>query len=203
MSRYFSAKKLGFYDSAIKDVYDAAGTWPADAVSVTDAIWEEYTSTPEVGKILSSDSTGNPCWEDTETEDSIYASQYSLLKSNISNTLSAITACGLLNPIVAGCVFGEALMMNAVQDYVPTTLKSMEDNSGGLWDVESLGTKIIGVIGSVRYAAGMVLGQGKIKVEALKALKEEVDSGSKTLEDLKSFDCSIDTPEVSTVDLFS
>ncbi len=63
MKKYcYSAKMNGFYCSLFKDDYDLAGTWPDDAMSVDDDVYNTYTKTPPEGKILGADINGKPCW---------------------------------------------------------------------------------------------------------------------------------------------
>ncbi len=64
MTHTYSASKNAFYSYEWKDEYDAAGTWPADAVDVSDDTWREYSAEPPVGKFLSSDASGMPVWID-------------------------------------------------------------------------------------------------------------------------------------------
>lgn len=63
MSHYFTAKEVGFYDSNIKDAYDRAGTWPGDALEISDAEHALYSGQPPSGKMLGSEN-GRPAWVD-------------------------------------------------------------------------------------------------------------------------------------------
>lgn len=65
MTKYFSSATSGFFDDALKPSYDAAGTWPEDAVKVSDEVWQEFISSPASGKQLGADSSGSPTWVDT------------------------------------------------------------------------------------------------------------------------------------------
>ena len=64
MTKYFSPSTLGFFDDSLKESYDVAGTWPDDAVEVTDATWQEFIAAPANGKQLRADSSGGPAWVD-------------------------------------------------------------------------------------------------------------------------------------------
>lgn len=64
MTYAYSASKNAFYSHEWKEDYDAAGTWPADAVDVSDDVWKEYSSEPPAGKVRASDSSGMPVWID-------------------------------------------------------------------------------------------------------------------------------------------
>ncbi|PWW07830.1 tail fiber assembly protein [Mangrovibacter plantisponsor] len=64
MTTYFSATTCGFYDDYLKDNYLKAGSWPSDAREVTAEELAIYTTPPETGKKLGSDSSGSPAWVD-------------------------------------------------------------------------------------------------------------------------------------------
>lgn len=63
MSHYFTAKEVGFYDSNIKNAYHRAGTWPDDALEISDADHALYSGQPPSGKMLGSEN-GMPAWVD-------------------------------------------------------------------------------------------------------------------------------------------
>ncbi|GJL37065.1 tail fiber protein [Enterobacter hormaechei] len=58
----FSPATSAFYAYAVKDLYDAAGTWPDDAVDISDALREQF-STAIPGKIIGA-VDGLPSWVD-------------------------------------------------------------------------------------------------------------------------------------------
>lgn len=61
----FSKTTLSFYPYELKDAYDAAGTWPSDAVDIADEVFEAYAfATPPSGKTRGADSSGMPAWVD-------------------------------------------------------------------------------------------------------------------------------------------
>lgn len=61
--RYFSPGNLEFFAGDLRERYIASGTWPDDAVEVTDEEWQAYAASnaPE-GKQLGADQNGRPCW---------------------------------------------------------------------------------------------------------------------------------------------
>lgn len=61
---FFSASALGFFAQDLKDVYDAAGTWPDDAVSIDNDTWRQFIFTQPPGKQLGADAQGMPVWID-------------------------------------------------------------------------------------------------------------------------------------------
>jgi hypothetical protein len=64
---YFSAKMVGFYNDALKDLYDKNSSWPTDAVAITNDTYTAMISGQIAGKILSSDANGNPVLNDPPT----------------------------------------------------------------------------------------------------------------------------------------
>jgi hypothetical protein len=59
----FSATNLAFYANFLQDTYVAAGTWPADAVEITDDIWLNFIGVPPTGKVLGA-LFNSPVWLD-------------------------------------------------------------------------------------------------------------------------------------------
>ncbi|AZV06815.1 tail fiber assembly protein [Enterobacter sp. N18-03635] len=64
MNYAYSPSKNAFYYFGWKNEYDAAGTWPTDAIEVTDDIHEKYSADPPKGKILIAGADGMPAWGD-------------------------------------------------------------------------------------------------------------------------------------------
>lgn len=88
MTVYFSAAKLGFYDDALKAAYEAAGTWPSDAVAITSADHATYTTTPPAGKVLGS-SGGKPAWVDAPAPPAPSLAQKAQAALNAGLTISS------------------------------------------------------------------------------------------------------------------
>lgn len=65
MAIFFSPTTLAFYADDFRADYDAAGTWPADAVAVTDAVWQQFIGTPPAGKVRGT-VNGAPGWVDAD-----------------------------------------------------------------------------------------------------------------------------------------
>jgi len=60
---YYSARDCGFLFLSERRAYDAAGTWPDDAVEVTAEHWQEFGQTaPPAGMRRGSDDQGRPAW---------------------------------------------------------------------------------------------------------------------------------------------
>lgn len=59
---YFSASKRTFLPTSLRATYEAAGTWPEDAVKVTKAAFTTYRQSPPQGMTLGADADGYPVW---------------------------------------------------------------------------------------------------------------------------------------------
>lgn len=62
----WSKATCSFYPIALKALYDNAGTWPSDAVGVSDDVFEEFGLATEIplGKWRGAGSDGMPAWVD-------------------------------------------------------------------------------------------------------------------------------------------
>lgn len=58
----FSPSNTAFYSYTLKDLFDAAGTWPTDAVDITDDVRDQFRVSP-AGKVLGA-VDGLPAWVD-------------------------------------------------------------------------------------------------------------------------------------------
>ena len=62
---YFSKENLGFYPKAMQAHYTELGTWPSDAVELTDLERSTFwMQSAQNGKELGGDSEGRPMWVD-------------------------------------------------------------------------------------------------------------------------------------------
>lgn len=60
---FYSARDCGFLFLSERSAYDAAGTWPEDAVEVTADDWQAFGQTaPPPGMRRGSDDQGRPAW---------------------------------------------------------------------------------------------------------------------------------------------
>lgn len=71
MSNYhFSAGANAFYANALREVYEEAGTWPADAVAVDDSVYQEFAANiSPAGKMRAVGGDGMPVWMDIPEPD--------------------------------------------------------------------------------------------------------------------------------------
>lgn len=60
--KYYSPTTNSFYDSALYAAYKSAGTWPADAVEISDALHAKYMVPPPRGKMLGAGPNSKPSW---------------------------------------------------------------------------------------------------------------------------------------------
>lgn len=61
MAYHFSPAKNAFYTDDLRKDYDAAGSWPADAVATTDAVWQAFVQTAPAGMVRGA-VNGAPAW---------------------------------------------------------------------------------------------------------------------------------------------
>jgi Caudovirales tail fibre assembly protein. len=60
---YFSPSKVAFYDGDLEAAYKSAGSWPSDAVPITDAAYQTFVAQPPAGKVLGASGSA-PAWVD-------------------------------------------------------------------------------------------------------------------------------------------
>ncbi|MCK2185693.1 tail fiber assembly protein [Halomonas getboli] len=62
---FYSASENRFYDPAFKSRYEASGTWPVDAIEVTEDEWQTYgAGESPAGKVRGATAEGRPTWVD-------------------------------------------------------------------------------------------------------------------------------------------
>jgi len=61
MGIVFSPSSGNFYAADLRHSYEASGTWPTDAVDVSDDVWETFIGNPPSGKVLGA-VNGAPGW---------------------------------------------------------------------------------------------------------------------------------------------
>lgn len=60
---YYSSSTNTFYPDELQEAYQAAGSWPEDAVAVTDEEWQVYSiGQPPAGHRRGGDENGHPAW---------------------------------------------------------------------------------------------------------------------------------------------
>lgn len=75
MTYYYSASKNSFYLAAMRSHYVRSGTWPSDAIEVSDDVFQEFSvDTPPEGMQRAPDAVGLPRWVEQEklTQDQIW-----------------------------------------------------------------------------------------------------------------------------------
>lgn len=61
---FFSKSRIAFFDDRFKGSFDKAGSWPADAVEITQEQYITYSNPPPNGKVLGAGKVGFPSWVD-------------------------------------------------------------------------------------------------------------------------------------------
>ncbi|WP_235423210.1 tail fiber assembly protein [Enterobacter hormaechei] len=69
MRKFFSNTTRSFYWEEDKEVFDALGTWPADAVTVSEADWQSYQGVAPQWKLPAVDDNGEMYWIDDPSVD--------------------------------------------------------------------------------------------------------------------------------------
>lgn len=62
MSYYYSPTTNSFYPHSMKESYDAAGTWPVNAVALNDEEYARFSGLPPEGMIRAAGADGLPSW---------------------------------------------------------------------------------------------------------------------------------------------
>lgn len=65
----FSKTTLSFYPLELKADYEAARTWPDDAVEISEEIYENFNRQPAAGNQRGTDENGYPAWVDIPLPD--------------------------------------------------------------------------------------------------------------------------------------
>lgn len=75
MTMYYSPESNGFYPHDMKSLYDEAGSWPSDAVQITDDEYLHLLDGVQSGKNIGLDQNGRPALVDRPplTRDAVLA----------------------------------------------------------------------------------------------------------------------------------
>lgn len=60
---FYSALTNSFYPVSLKHLYENAGTWPEDAIAISDEDFEHFTGTPPLGMQRRVGEDGLPVWK--------------------------------------------------------------------------------------------------------------------------------------------
>lgn len=70
MPKIYSPSTNSFFDPALREAYDASGTWPSDGVEVDDSVFELFALAPAPeGKTRTAGPDGLPIWTDAPEPD--------------------------------------------------------------------------------------------------------------------------------------
>jgi hypothetical protein len=64
MAYHWSPSRLSFYPTEMRTDYEAAGSWPGDAVEVADSVFADFSGSPPAGKLRGAGANGLPAWVD-------------------------------------------------------------------------------------------------------------------------------------------
>lgn len=95
MTLYYSANSNSFLDDALRANYNRAGTWPDDAIAVTDNEWQTYGSgQPPAGKQRGAEADGRPSWIETPPSsiDALAISAMARINAGYTRALDIILA---------------------------------------------------------------------------------------------------------------
>lgn len=199
----FSPSQNTFYYLPMKSAYDNAGTWPADAIEVSDQTHNEFIQTPPAGKVLGV-VNGLPAWVDiVYKSDEVYSTALDKLRINCANATAKMQVpysfeepASWWNQVI------EAEAWMADNSYHPVMLTEMVSSSGGAWTLHDLATKIVANATAWRSGSGNILGQTKAKRFLLDKMKSDVDSGKIDIHEMLNFDCTITNPSVVIADKY-
>lgn len=96
MTKFYSVKTGGFYPSEMRGDYEVAGTWPSDAVEISDDDHSALIDGQSSGKIISSGPDGQPILMDpAPTPYSQIASSYlDIVRSIREDVLNRLAGIG-------------------------------------------------------------------------------------------------------------
>ncbi|WP_347253228.1 tail fiber assembly protein [Leminorella grimontii] len=97
MKKYvYSSTSNAFYPVELRSAYEASGTWPIDAVTVDEAVFNEFSGSSPEGKIRATDNNGFPCWIESPSP-----SQEQLIAvAEVKKRQLMMAANALITPIV-------------------------------------------------------------------------------------------------------
>lgn len=130
MRKFFSNTTRSFYWEEDKEILDELGTWPADAVTVSEADWQSYQGVAPQWKLPAVDDNGEMYWIDDPSVDISAA----VLQRNTElrdELLRKISMRGF--PLQA------AIAMKAATDEQKAELKQLQEYAVKLLNMPDLG----------------------------------------------------------------
>lgn len=188
----------GFYVDSVHII-------PDGAVPVTPERHAELLAGQAAGKIIATDADGRPILVDppAPTAEEIYNQKINDIRRSGEDTARAVKVPYSAEEAQTWwCQYHEAEEWLGNPTYVPVMLHSMVAASNGGWTLSGLSAAILANADEWKIAAGNILGQVKAKIIALQSLRDQVDTGTATLDDLLTFDTSINPPTVNLEEKF-
>lgn len=116
---FFSPTTCGFYAAELKENFVASGTWPADAVEISAAEYDEFKSPPPSGKMLGA-ADGMPVWVNApaKTQTELVAEAEQTQQQLIDSAMSSISVIQLKLQAGRALTDMEKTRLNATLDYI-------------------------------------------------------------------------------------
>jgi hypothetical protein len=119
MNYVYSPSKNAMYAVSMKDDYEAAGTWPADGIEISDDIFIEFSQSSPQGKIRTA-VNGVPAWVDVPppTAEQSVAYAENLKMGLLNEATKAITIWQTKLLMGRKLTDTESASLNAWMDYI-------------------------------------------------------------------------------------
>lgn len=101
----FSATTLWFYAVQLQNAYETSGSWPVDAVAVTDDIWKTYTGMAPPSTKLGAGPDGLPIWLTLPKPVVSLAQQAQTMLTQgltVTSTAPAVSGLYAIDPVAQG-----------------------------------------------------------------------------------------------------
>ncbi|HEX8590619.1 tail fiber assembly protein [Pseudomonas sp.] len=169
MSYVFSATKLAFYDEDLKEHYVTAGSWPSDAVELTDDELATYRTTPPSGQKLAADSDGKPTFVDIYDTD---AAKLAAAQVAQSAALSAACAAAAVSGFTSDALGSTYTYPSAETDQLnlqARVLSSLLNASNSAWTTTFKCTDSAGTEAYVTHTAAQIQAVGMMGEQTINA----------------------------------
>jgi len=167
---YYSHTTAGFYPADMRGDYEVAGTWPADAIELTEAEHSALRAGLAVGKCIDVSSDGRPVLVDLPSPslESVRASAISTINSTYNYAMISLTSNAPQAERETWAMQFEAAQTYQVGTATPEQTALLNAVRRTDETLDTLTTKIVGKASLVRLLIGVSLG---IKRRAEKAVE--------------------------------
>lgn len=160
MSYSFSATTLSFFADDLQDVYEAAGTWPSDAVSLTDDEVTTYRALPPSGQKLAAGTDGKPTFVDIYSTD---AEKLAAAQTTQTDTLTQACAVACVSGFTSDALGSTYTYPSAETDQLnlqARVLSSLLNASDSSWTTTFWCTDSAGTEAYVTHTAAQIQSVG-------------------------------------------